>query len=80
MSNSHFPRRGDKVNDTRRVNANGFVQRILYDDGPDEVMVRFDDGYEFYPFDDFRMSWTDTYGGVFILNNKVLGQSEQNHE
>lgn len=75
MSNSHFPRRGDKVNDTRRIPyANGFVQRVLYDDGPDEVMVKFDDAYEFYPFEEFRCSWTDDYFGCFILNNKQLSE------
>ena len=68
MSKTHFPRRGDKVNDIRRLpHANGFVQRVLYDDGPDEVVVRFDDDIKSYDYAEFQYSWTDTYGGVFIL-------------
>lgn len=69
MSLKHFPSKGDKVNDIRRrPNANGFVVRILYtDDGPEEVLVKYDDGVEFYDFDDFRYTWTNTLGGVFIL-------------
>lgn len=69
MSKDHFPSKGDKVNDTRRPSPyqNGFVIRILYDDGPDEVIVRFDDEVMNYEYEEFRYSWTDTYGGVFIL-------------
>ena len=68
MSKNHFPKRGDKVNDTRRIpHANGFVTRVLYDDGPDEVMVEFDDGTVFYDYSEFEHSWTDSLGGVFIL-------------
>jgi hypothetical protein len=68
MSKKHFPQRGDKVNDIRRMpHANGFVVRVLYDDGPSEVIVKFDDGEETYDFEEFRYSWTDTYGGVFVL-------------
>jgi len=69
MSLNHFPRRGDKVNDARRRVGffNGFVVRVLYDDGPDEVVVKFDDGTEVYDFEEFRYSWTDRFGGVFIL-------------
>lgn len=69
MSKDHFPSKGDKVNDTRRPSPyqNGFVIRILYDDGPDEVLVRFDDEVINYEYEEFRYSWTDTYGGVFIL-------------
>lgn len=69
MSSKHFPRFMDKVNDTRRKHANGFVMKVLYDDGPDEVIVRFDDRTEAYDFDDFRSTWTDDYGGVFVLVN-----------
>ena len=69
MSLNHFPRRGDMVNDPRRPKGffNGFVVRVLYDDGPDEVIVKFDDGTEVYDFEEFRYSWTDRFGGVFIL-------------
>ena len=68
MSLRHFPRQGDKVNDIRRIPyANGFVQRVLYDDGPSEVLVKFDNGIECYDFDEFRYSWTERYLGVFIL-------------
>jgi hypothetical protein len=66
MSRTHKPQRGDKVNDTRRIpNANGFVVRILYDEGPSEVVVKFDDGTETYDYSEFEYSWTDKYGGVF---------------
>ncbi len=42
--------------------------RVGYDDGPEHVYVRFDDDpYVEYDYDEFRYSWTDTYGGVFIL-------------
>lgn len=69
MSKRHFPQRGDKVNDVRRIPyANGFISTILYDDGPSEVIVKFDDRSETYDFEEFRYTWTDTYGGVFILN------------
>lgn len=68
MSASHKPQKNDKVNDVSRVpHANGFVLRILYDDGPSEVMVRFDNGIEFYEYSEFEYSWTDGYGGVFII-------------
>lgn len=70
MSSSHFPHRGDKVNDKRRIpHANGFVYRVLYDDGPDEVMVKYDDDIVTYPYEDFRNTWTDGYGGAFVLVN-----------
>lgn len=66
----HIPRRGDKVNDTRRIpHANGVIQRILYDGGPESVMVKFDNGVEFYDYEDLRNRWTDDYGGTFILVN-----------
>jgi len=68
MSRKHFPQRGDKVNDIRRIpHANGFVQRILYDDGPSEVIVKYDDGMVTYDYSEFEYSWTDSMGGVFIL-------------
>ena len=68
MSSKHFPRRGDRVNDLRRVpHANGFVWRVLYDDGPSEVIVQFDNGQETYDFGDFNCTWTDNYGGCFVL-------------
>jgi len=68
MSKNHFPRRGDKVNDTRRIpHANGFVQRVMYNDGPESVVVRFDNGVEEYDYEEFQYTWTDRYGGVFIL-------------
>ena len=74
MSLRHFPRRGDKVNDVSRApNGNGFVIRVLYNDGPDEVMVRFDDGVHYYDFSEFQYSWTDGYGGVFIVQNARTG-------
>ena len=68
MSHKHFPRKGDKVNDKRRIpNANGFVVRVLYNDGPDEVLVKFDDGLVSYEFSEFEHCWTDRLGGVFEL-------------
>lgn len=77
MSSKHFPRRGDKVNDKRRIPyANGFVVRVLYDDGPDTVMVRFDNGVELYDYDDFRNTWTDNYGGAFQLSQFVVTAAE----
>lgn len=69
MSIRHFPRYGDKVNDCRRgEHVNGFVRAVRYDDGPDEVAVRFDDGLEWYPYVEFENTWTDGYGGAFILS------------
>lgn len=68
MSSSHFPRRGDKVNDINRIpHANGFVAWIQYDDGPDTVAVRFDDGIHLYDYEDFRNTWTDNYGGCYVM-------------
>lgn len=68
MSSKHFPRKNDKVNDKRRIpHANGFVVRVLYDDGPDTVIVKFDNGKELYDYADFINRWTDDYGGVFII-------------
>lgn len=67
MSLNHKPRRGDKVNDRNRTHANGFVQRILYDDGPSEVLVKYDDGMEFYSYSEFEYTYTDHFGGVFII-------------
>lgn len=68
MSKRHFPAKGDKVNDSRRMpHANGFVQRVMYADGPEEVIVNFDDKVEIYDFSEFEFSWTDKYGGAFIL-------------
>jgi len=63
---------GDKVNHQGRFKegkqGNGFVRRIIYgDDGPEEVIVQFDDGTEIYPYEDFRHAWTDDYGGVYML-------------
>lgn len=69
MSKKHKPQRGDKVNDKRRIpHANGFVERIIYDGGPTEVVVRFDNEIVYYDYSEFEFSWTDTYGGVFILS------------
>lgn len=70
MTSSHFPHRGDKVNDKRRIpHANGFVVRVLYDDGPDEVIVSYDNGMVTYDYGDFSSTWTDDYGGAFVLVN-----------
>lgn len=72
MSSSHFPRKGDKVNDKRRIpHANGFVAWVQYDDGPDTVVVRFDNGIELYDYEEFRNSWVDRFGGVFVLTNVI---------
>ena len=79
MSSKHFPRRGDKVNDRRRIPfANGFVRNVIYDDGPDTVIVRFDNGLEMYDYEDFKNTWTDSYGGAFILAGETSLTSEQN--
>lgn len=67
MSIRHFPRYGDKVNDNRRQHPNGFVRAVSFVDGPDEVVVSFDDGLEYYDYEEFRWTWTDAYGGVFLL-------------
>lgn len=67
MSIKHFPRFRDKVNDNRREHANGYVLAVSFDDGPDEVIVRFDDGIVYYDYEEFRWTWTDAYGGVFLL-------------
>lgn len=68
MSIKHFPRFRDKVNDNRRTGeVNGFVLGVRFDDGPDEVGVRFNEEVVWYPYDEFRDTWTDAYGGVFLL-------------
>lgn len=68
MSLTHKVRKGDKVNDIRRIpHANGTVIAILYDDGPAEVIVLFDNGIDTYDYSEFEYSWTDSYGGVFII-------------
>lgn len=71
MSRLHKPAINDKVNDQARFaegkEANGFIFRMTYDDGPDKILVRFGDGIEEYDYEDFRYRWTDNYGGVFIL-------------
>lgn len=65
----HKVQKGDKVNDKERIPfANGFVIAILYDEGPSEVLVRFDNGVECYDYTQFEYTWTDRYGGVFILD------------
>lgn len=65
----HKVQKGDKVNDKERIPfANGFVIGILYDDGPSEVLVRFNNGVEYYDYTRFEFTWTDRYGGVFILD------------
>lgn len=80
MSSSHFPRRGDKVNDKRRIPyANGFVYKVLYDDGPSEVIVKYDNGYETYDYEDFRSRWTDSVGGAYELVNPP-GSSKEDIE
>lgn len=69
MSIRHFPKYGDKVNDCRRgQHVNGFVRAVSYVDGPDEVIVRFDDGLEYYEYSEFEHTWTDAYNGAFILS------------
>jgi hypothetical protein len=87
MSRKHFPQRGDKVNDSRRTpHANGFVLRVIFDDGPDEVIVRFDNGIHNYDYHEFEYTWTDRYGGVFILAEEKFAvspsiqPSEQNND
>ena len=68
MSLTHKPQAGDKVNDMSRIpHANGVVKAILYDDGPQEVIVKFDNGVETYDYSEFEYSWTDKFGGVFII-------------
>ena len=70
MSKRHFPQRRDKVNDLRRPAPyqNGFVVRVLYDDGPEEVLVDFDNEKSVsYDFEEFRYTYTEAYGGCFIL-------------
>lgn len=58
------------MNDKRRIpHANGFVVRVQYDDGPDTVVVKYDNSIELYDFEDFRNTWTDSYGGAFVLVN-----------
>lgn len=66
----HFPRYNDPVNVRSRAPKaiNGFVQRVLYDDGPQTVIVKFADGIEEYDFDEVRSSWTTMFGGCFILS------------
>lgn len=69
MSKKHFPRKGDKVNDSRRIpHANGVITALLWsEDGLEEVAVRFDNGPELYEYSEFEFTWTDKYGGTFIL-------------
>lgn len=70
MSKRHFPSKGDKVNDTRRKAPyqNGFVLKVIFDDGPEEVLVDFDNEKSVaYDYDEFRYTWTEKYGGCFIL-------------
>lgn len=71
MSKRHFPQRGDKVNDSRRPVGfkNGFVRNLTYDDGPENVYVKFDDEVVEYDFEEFRYSYTEAYGGVFMLGD-----------
>lgn len=71
MSKRHFPTRGDRVNDNRRKSgyANGHVVRVTYDDGPDEVIVKFDDELVHYDYEEFRYTYTEAYGGCFILGS-----------
>lgn len=69
LASKHFPRYGDKVNDCRRgEHVNGFIRAVSYVDGPDEVIVRFDDGLVYYEFTEFEHTWTDAYQGCFILS------------
>lgn len=71
MSVRHKPAIGDKVHDFRRVpHANGSINRILYDDGPSEIIVKYDDGLVYYDYTDFDYCWTDRYGGTYILDKE----------
>lgn len=74
MSRNHFPRRGDKVNDSRRIpHANGTIIKLLWsDDGLEEIIVKYDNETVFYDADEFVMKWTDRYGGAFILDEEKL--------
>lgn len=74
MPRPHYPRRNDKVNDSSRIpHANGFIIRILYgDDGPEEVMVKYDNAITFYDWEQFEFSWTDRYGGCWIIDKEML--------
>lgn len=69
MSRNHKPKRGDKVNDTRRIpHANGVIIALLWtEDGLDEIIVRYDNGTECYDASEFEYTWTDRYGGAYIL-------------
>lgn len=70
MSATHKPQRGDRVNDKRRnpPYQNGFVHRILYDDGPNEVVVKYDDELVFYDYSEFEYSWADNrLTAAFVL-------------
>lgn len=70
MSISHMPRKGDKVNDGSRIpHANGTIIRLIYDDGLSEIVVRYDNGVEYYDKEDFDFAWTDKYGGVWVLQH-----------
>lgn len=66
MSRRHKIRPGDRVNDRRRIpNANGTVRRIIYgDEGPEEVVVKFDDTTVEYEYDEFRYSYTERFGYI----------------
>lgn len=71
MSKRHFPARGDKVNDRNRKAPyqNGFVVCVLYDDGPSEVLVDFDnEKCVSYDYDEFKYCWTDKFGGCYIID------------
>lgn len=69
MSLRHTPSRKDKVNDSSRAHANGFIHRLIYDDGLSEIVVKYDDGLVYYDKADFDFAWTDKYGGVWVLQH-----------
>lgn len=68
----HHPRKGDKVHDFRRVpHANGTIHRLIWDGGSiDAIVVKFDNGMEWYDRHEFEFHWTSAYGGTYILDKE----------
>lgn len=71
------PQKGDNVNDRSRLpkQANGRIHAVLWEDyEPNEIIVLFPShargDYVNYDAEDFKGTWTDKMGGVYILKMK----------
>ena len=57
--------------ETEQEQPNGYIVNIRWDDEEIDVKFHDADGTEVaYNFDEFESTWTDNYGGVWMLNDE----------